>query len=81
VTEPAFTPTQRKILAVLSDGLGHRPSELHQCLVDELGSPSNIRAHLAAIRKKLRATGQDIICERQICYRQVTVSASGVRKR
>lgn len=58
-----FTPTQRAILQVLSDGLPHRREELHACLPDELGPQRNIRAHITAIRKILRPRGEDVVCE------------------
>jgi len=67
-----FTPTQKAMLNVLSDGHRHTREELHACLPDELGPISNIRTHLMHIRKKLRPAGQDIICElfqRRIHYR------------
>jgi hypothetical protein len=69
-----FTEVQRRMLKVLSDGLRHRPKELHSCLVDELGPISNVQPHLSHIRKKLRPKGQDIICEvlsRKYYYRWV----------
>ena len=69
-----YTPTQRKMMEVLSDGQRHRRIELHACLVDELGPLSNITAHISNLRKKLRPKGQDIICEfssRVIYYRLV----------
>lgn len=57
-----FTPTQQRILDVLSDGLPHTPEELHGCLDDELGDIENIRPHLTAIRKQIRPFGADILC-------------------
>ena len=76
---PSFTPTQSRILRVLSDGRRHSRKEIHGCLVDELGELSNIQAHLSNIRKKLRPIGEDIICEfyqRTIYYRHVRLLAS-----
>ena len=61
--ERGFTETQRKMLAVLSDGMPHRPRELHACLWDEMGHTNNIQNHLSNIRKILRPKGQDIVCE------------------
>lgn len=58
-----FTPTQRRMLAVLADGQPHARRELRACLFDELGTASNIRFHLCSIRKVLRPLRQDIICE------------------
>lgn len=64
-----WTPTQKKLLAVLADGLPHSREELHACLWDEAGPLSNIQVHLSTIRKQLRLKGQDIVCE--ICHRAI----------
>ena len=74
-----FTPTHQAMLDVLADGRPHLRKELHACLPDELGPPTNIHAHLTAIRKMLRPKGQDIICtlvNGRICYRHVRLLAS-----
>ena len=73
-----FTPTQQKIVDLLSDGLPHTRKEVHACLWDELSPLSNIKAHITAIRKKIRPLGQDIICEYngKIHYRHVRLLAS-----
>jgi hypothetical protein len=63
VENNGFTPTQKAMLDVLSDGKRHTKEELHNCLPDELGPMANIKAHLTAIRKKIQPTGQDIVCE------------------
>lgn len=71
---PPFTPTERRMLAMLADGLPHRKKELHLCLGDELSDFSTVRVHIHNIRKKLRRYGQDIVCElssRRIFYRHV----------
>jgi DNA-binding response OmpR family regulator len=73
-SEVSFTPTQRRMLLVLADGLPHRPQELHACLHDDLGPLSNIRWHIGKLREKLRPLGQDIVCEvncRRFYYRHV----------
>jgi hypothetical protein len=57
----AFTPVQRRMMAVLADGLPHTSRELHACLEDDLGPLRNIAAHLTAIRKVLRPRGEDIL--------------------
>lgn len=59
-----FTPTQRRILALLSDNRPHTPEELHRLLPDELGVVTNVRAHLTELRKKLREDGEDVSCDR-----------------
>lgn len=75
-----YTPTQRKMLAVLSDGLPHSKVELHACLHDDLGEMSNIRVHLANVRKHLRPKGQDVLTQfinRRLHYRLVRLIAGG----
>jgi hypothetical protein len=71
---PKFTPTQRRIIALLADGLPHTRREVFGCLDDDLAQLSAIKRHLSVIRTMLRPVGQDIICElhrRSICYRHV----------
>ena len=63
MTPSLFTPTQRRMLAVLSDGLPHTRLELAACLEDELAKPSAVKKHLYLMRKVLRAQGQTILCE------------------
>lgn len=59
-----FTPTQKRILDVLADGLPHRRDELLDCLDDPLCSTrENLQAHLTRLRVKLRPAGHDIICQ------------------
>ncbi len=57
-----FTPTQRRMLEVLADGLPHRREELRACLEDELASIETMRKHIGAMRKLLRTDGHDIVC-------------------
>jgi hypothetical protein len=59
----SFTPTQRRMLAVLSDGMAHSREELHACLMDELGPVENIHFHISLMRTKLRRAGMDIVSE------------------
>lgn len=70
-----FTPTEVKILAVLSDGMPHTREELHGCLMDELGDLSNVKVHITYLRRKLRPMGQDIVyychTRREMRYRHV----------
>lgn len=81
-----FTPTEKRMLAVLADGLPHTRQELHACLVDDMGALSNIRPHLTAIRRTLRAAGEDVVCELRsgIFYRHVKLlngnGTNGCRK-
>ena len=73
-----FTPTQRRMLRVLADGLPHSRAELHACLWDERGPLSNIKTHLFKIRKVLSLRGEDIVCvlhRRTVHYRHVRLLA------
>lgn len=56
-----LTPTERRIMTMLSDGYRHRKSELQTCLGDELATNGTLLVHIANIRKKLRIVGQDIV--------------------
>lgn len=74
-----FTPTQRRILEVLSDGMWHHREELKKCLYDELSRLKAVRDHISNMRKVLRPLGNDIICElanRRIGYRLVRLVGS-----
>lgn len=70
-----YTPTQRRILALLADGRPHPRQELLACLPDaELGSLATVRVHVCLLRRRLRASGEDILCVLHgstLCYRQV----------
>ena len=71
-----FTPTQKRILEALSDGLAHPKAELATYLWDDQGAVSNVQVHISNMRKKLRDRGEYIICELrgyQICYRHVVL--------
>ncbi|MDB4786196.1 hypothetical protein OAG36_00530 [bacterium] len=77
-----FTPTQERILKVLSDGRIHTKDELFNCLDDELAdrNGSAVKRHLSIMRKQLRPNGQDIICEffqRKRFYRHVRLIGRG----
>ena len=74
-----FTPTQVRMLQVLSDGEPHTYQELHNCLRDELSYKGNMYCHITILRKKLlrETPKQTIICEvnggwrRERMYRHV----------
>lgn len=71
---PKFTPVERRILEVLSDGKDHTKTELHGCLNDDMGPKSNVSVHVFNIRKKIQPHGQDIVCvyyKRKWLYRHV----------
>ncbi len=68
-----YTPTQQRILDLLSDGLAHSKRELFALLDDELAGRTAIRKHICLLRKLL-PLGQTILCvyeKRQIMYRMV----------
>ena len=54
MTENSWTPTEAKIIAVLSDGKTHKRAELKACLSDDMAKFGAVHVHLTAIRKRLR---------------------------
>lgn len=56
-----MTPTQQRIMDVLSDGYAHKRADLLAC-IDELAEPSALRQHIRRMRKVLRPRGEDIVC-------------------
>ena len=78
-TNGNLTPTQARMLAVLSDGRPHDRKELHGCLDDDLAALTSIQPHLTRIRDKIRGKGEDILCVlqyRTIKYHHVRVLCS-----
>lgn len=77
-----FTKTEQRIVDVLSDGAAHLRAELMELLPDpEMGVVKNLNNHLGSIRKKIRPSGQDVLCvivNRRLAYRQVRTLASAV---
>ena len=66
-----YTPTQHRLLAMLSDGEPHGIKELFECLADAEGAKQNyiygrrcLTVHLVALRRHLRPRGMDIICQK-----------------
>lgn len=55
-----WTPTQQKIINILSDGQYHSADELLVCL-DKFTDPQVLKVHLTFIRKKLEPLGQTIL--------------------
>lgn len=55
-----WTPTQRRMLEVLGDGMWHSYYELFACLDDELSGNTAVAAHLARIKEKLETLSQGI---------------------
>lgn len=60
-----FTPTEQRILTLLSDGLAHSKVELDRCVNDELAGSNTLSVHLARLRYKLDEVGQTILCNRR----------------
>ena len=65
-----FTPTQKKIMAVLGDGYAHDLKDLLRCLDDEMAVEQTLKVHISNIRKKVNPFGDDIVC-RAGAYRLV----------
>lgn len=69
-----YTPTEKRMLELLSDGKPHTRKEMHGCLWDEHSELTAIQIHISKIRHKLLTKGETIICELsgyRICYRHV----------
>jgi DNA-binding winged helix-turn-helix (wHTH) protein len=70
-----FTPTQQRIINLLSDGKAHDKYELlEKCMEDELASVGTLAVHICNIRKQLHTIGEDILCvfvQRKYAYRHV----------
>lgn len=75
-----YTPTQRRILALLSDGMPHSKDELRKCLDDDLSDNHNIAMHICFLRRKLNPIGEDIVAQHVgpggIKYRHMRMLAS-----
>ena len=63
--EVSFTPTEQRILLLLSDGRHHLKTELKDCLNDDLQSTNNIGVYIHRLRKKLHKINQDLACEQR----------------
>ena len=69
-----FTPTQQKIMNLLSDGEPHGKIDIYNCLPYELGQLNSVHRHLTHIRRKLKPKGEGILCvivNRKLAYRYV----------
>lgn len=62
-TMEKFTPTQQRILELLSDGLRHKRDEVLACLGDDMASLDTMQIHIVYLRKKLNPKGTDIVCQ------------------
>jgi len=71
-----FSPTQRRMLEVLSDGQPHAKSELHKACGP--CSEKTVVVHIFNLRKKLQRHGHDVACRRvrsRWCYQHVRLLA------
>ena len=79
---PNYTPTEQRIMTMLSDGQFHTRGQLMGCLGDELTAVGTLHVHLTNLRQKLRPMGQDIIfrnIEGVSCYMHARILASPYR--
>lgn len=71
----ALSAVQRRMLAVLADGLPHAKHELYACLWDDKSQMRAIFRHVTALRQALLPHGQTVVCElvntRAVRYRWV----------
>jgi predicted Zn-ribbon and HTH transcriptional regulator len=67
-----FTPTERALMEVISDGKPHELEELRE-LIDELSEKQAVYFHMCNLRKKLERIGQSIVMvrKRKISYYQL----------
>lgn len=76
-TSNGFTPIQRKMLDVLSDGKFHTHEELHACC--KPSGPNAVKVHLYNLRVRMNPRGHDIMTRRvngKWFYRHVRLLAS-----
>lgn len=58
-----FTPTQARIIQLLSDGLPHKRDDVFAaCIEDDLATVTALQLHISNLRPHLRARGEDIVC-------------------
>lgn len=56
-----LTPTQRRMMAVLGDGMIHSKQELHACLNDDMAQVELVVCHISLLRKRIGPIGQDVV--------------------
>ena len=74
-----FTPTQQRIIDLMSHGKPVLPEEILACLNDEQQPVHAVTVHICHLRKKLRPMGSDIKRElygSRWCYVMVRLLAS-----
>ncbi len=73
-----LTAIEKRIVAVLADGMRHNRDELRLAMSED-ANLNALAANIFRIRPKLRAKGEDIICEyyhKRFYYRHVRLIAS-----
>lgn len=60
----SFTPTQQRIVDLLSDGDAHTLEEVRLCLLDTEADSNNVYFHINQLRQRLRARNKGIRTER-----------------
>lgn len=74
-----YTPTQRRIIALLSDGELHTPEEIREfCMPDVMVEIREVSSQIGTLRQKLHKKGVDIVCvftRRDGRYRMVRLLA------
>lgn len=83
MTDPDYTPTQRMLLEVLSDGLPHKRDDLRRLIDPDLCERATLRVHISHLRHHLRLDGQNILCvwhKRVWCYQQVKLINPSISK-
>lgn len=59
----AYSNTERRILALLKDGKSHPREKVLECLMDSQANYDNLRWHIHMLRKKVKTSGFEIVCE------------------
>ena len=60
MSEVKFSPKQKEVLKLLSDGRRHSTAELHE--IFKPSSEASVRVAISTLRKKLQPMGEDIVC-------------------
>lgn len=70
-----YTPTEKAILEILSDGKPHAKHDIAKHVDPEMGQ-CNVANHILQLRKKLEPLNEDIVCVyrlKKYFYRQIRV--------
>lgn len=74
-----FTPTQKRIMDLLSDGLPHKRSEIIEKCLEDLSQPKAVSRQVGSMRPHLEPNGETIIAQligRTVHYRWVRLTGS-----